>query len=201
MHHTFPIHASAVLSKSGLNLFCAHSGTGKSTLAFNLYQRGYPLFSDDKCVLKWDPVLQKYLSEPSIRAVRLWQDAIDNMNNPNVLVEGQPVIAKQDKFQFNLDDNMYSKVQMVNKIFFIQKRKDLSEIEIKTLKRGEKIHVIKVNIHRTELISGEAMQTKYLKFIRNVARLVDICIIRRPVDIPVEEFVDFMQAQIGDPMY
>jgi hypothetical protein len=41
------LHASAVLSPQGVVAFCAASGTGKSTIARGLSERGYPLWADD----------------------------------------------------------------------------------------------------------------------------------------------------------
>jgi len=41
------LHASAVRSPRGVVAFCAGSGTGKSTLAAALGERGYPLWADD----------------------------------------------------------------------------------------------------------------------------------------------------------
>jgi hypothetical protein len=41
------LHASAVLTPHGLLALCAASGIGKSTLAFGLSRRGYPLWADD----------------------------------------------------------------------------------------------------------------------------------------------------------
>jgi hypothetical protein len=41
------LHASAVLMPAGAVPLCAASGTGKSTLAYGLSRRGYPLSADD----------------------------------------------------------------------------------------------------------------------------------------------------------
>ena len=41
------LHASALRSPSGVVALCADSGTGKSTMAFALNSRGYPLWADD----------------------------------------------------------------------------------------------------------------------------------------------------------
>jgi hypothetical protein len=41
------LHASAVLGPDGVIALCAVSGTGKSTIAYALSQRGYHLWSDD----------------------------------------------------------------------------------------------------------------------------------------------------------
>jgi hypothetical protein len=44
------LHASAVRAESGAVAFCGLSGTGKSTVAFGLSRRGYPLWADDAVV-------------------------------------------------------------------------------------------------------------------------------------------------------
>ncbi len=41
------MHASAVRSPAGVTALCADSETGKSTIAFGLSERGYPLWADD----------------------------------------------------------------------------------------------------------------------------------------------------------
>jgi hypothetical protein len=41
------LHASAVEAPRGVVAFCAHSETGKSTVAYGLDRRGYPLWADD----------------------------------------------------------------------------------------------------------------------------------------------------------
>jgi hypothetical protein len=41
------VHASGVRAASGVVAFCGTSGTGKSTVAYGLSRRGYPLWGDD----------------------------------------------------------------------------------------------------------------------------------------------------------
>ncbi len=41
------LHASGVRAASGVVAFCGTSGTGKSTVAYGLSRRGYPLWGDD----------------------------------------------------------------------------------------------------------------------------------------------------------
>ena len=47
VHGVEALHASAVLSPQGVVAFCAGSGTGKSTIARGLSERGYQLCADD----------------------------------------------------------------------------------------------------------------------------------------------------------
>lgn len=46
------LHGSAVSALGGVVAFCALSGTGKSTVAYGLSRRGYPLWGDDAVVFE-----------------------------------------------------------------------------------------------------------------------------------------------------
>jgi hypothetical protein len=61
-HGLEALHASAVLSPQGVVAFCAGSGTGKSTIARGLSERGYPLCADDAVSVEVSgPVVQAVL--------------------------------------------------------------------------------------------------------------------------------------------
>lgn len=196
MHSIFPLHSSAVVSNKGINLFCAQSGTGKSTLALTLHHLGFPLFTDDKCIIEWDNMLKKYVSEPHIRAVRLWRDAIDELDDHVDLVDGMPVLSKKDKFQFNLNNLMYKKPQIVNQIFVIRKSKKFKEITIRPLNTKQGVMAVKNNVHKYKLISGELTKKRYLRFSSNVARLVPIYFVQRPENMSIVDFADFMKRRL-----
>jgi hypothetical protein len=63
------LHASAVVTSTGVVGFCAYSQTGKSTLAFALGQRGYAPWADDALVFETAPEGARALALPF--AVRL----------------------------------------------------------------------------------------------------------------------------------
>lgn len=48
------LHASAVLVDGGVVALCAHSETGKSTLAYALQEQGHPLYADDAVVFEFE---------------------------------------------------------------------------------------------------------------------------------------------------
>lgn len=197
MHMKFPLHASAITTKRGLSLFCAPSGTGKSTLALQLYKRGYPLFSDDKVVLSWNKMLRKYLSVPSIRVVRLWDDAIKSLDNKNVLRDGVPIHSKENKFQFNLNKEMSNQPQIVERIFIIHKVSGIDITECTRLTGENKVEAIKCQLHRPELIVGNEIIERCNVFIRNLSRVLPVFYIKRPVDLPILEFVDQVEEYIN----
>jgi len=63
VHGVEALHASAVLSPQGVVAFCAGSGTGKSTIARGLSERGYPLWADDAVAFE--------VSGPAVNALSL----------------------------------------------------------------------------------------------------------------------------------
>src|ERR1051326_5802046 len=72
------LHAAAVAVEGEAILFCGPSGAGKSTLVAALARAGYPLISDDVCVIESDES-----SRPSVasdgRRLKLWADAIEGL--------------------------------------------------------------------------------------------------------------------------
>jgi len=70
------MHASGVRVGKKAVLFCGPSGAGKSTLAAALTQRGYPVVTDDFCVVAADgaPIVH-----PDGRQLKLWARSIDEL--------------------------------------------------------------------------------------------------------------------------
>jgi len=73
------LHASGVAVNGQAVLFMGPSGAGKSTLATALAQRGYPLVTDDFCVLGADGA-GRPLVHPDGRLPKLWAQAIRHLD-------------------------------------------------------------------------------------------------------------------------
>lgn len=89
------LHASAVQVNGKAVLFCGSSGTGKSTLAAALAQRGFPLVADDLCALALAPGAPPMV-QPDGHHLKLWAQAIEQLD----LAErrGAPVRSTLQKF-------------------------------------------------------------------------------------------------------
>jgi HPr Serine kinase C-terminal domain len=88
------LHASAVRVAGKAVLFCGASGTGKSTLAAALAQRGFPLMADDLCAISLRDGVP--MVQPDGRHLKLWAQAIDKLDLAGR--RGAPVRKKLEKF-------------------------------------------------------------------------------------------------------
>lgn len=79
-----PLHAAALVPPSGRGalLLCAHSGTGKSTTAAALCQRGWRLLNDDisRIGMNSEGIIQVW---PGVQQIRLWQDSCTLLGLPH----------------------------------------------------------------------------------------------------------------------
>ena len=129
--------------------------------------------------------------------VRADEDAIDKLSNPDLLGEGIPVIAKEGKYQFNLDHVMSENMVFINKLFIIRKQLNGTEIEIRELNGLIKLKALRNQFHRPGLIIGEKMKKRHNLYLRNLSRSIPIYLVKRPNAVTIEEFVEFMKRQIG----
>ncbi len=70
-----PIHASAILTRSGCMAFAGQSGAGKSTTAAWLTRLGYQLHADDLCLA--DVSGDEVVVGRGIQELRLWDESIE----------------------------------------------------------------------------------------------------------------------------
>jgi hypothetical protein len=97
----YALHASSVQAGDGVVAFLGHSGAGKSTLVAALEQRGFPVVSDDFCLLA--PFLSEQSGPvviPVAPAVKLWPSALDHLRTPS---EGLPKVwSQEEKYRLRL---------------------------------------------------------------------------------------------------
>lgn len=191
----FALHASAVDVNGSLYLFCGVSGIGKSTLAAQLNTRGYNLFSDDKCVLQWNEEEQAYYAMPTLKIIRLWEDATENLENDDFLSRPAPVINKVNKFQYTLDeDRIIHKPMPIKRIHIIRNIK-AGELKMVELVGIKKLNLLRVQTHRLGYVKYLNREKEHWKFLQNLVKRVPVYVIRRPKETPIKTFVDFVEQQ------
>ena len=198
MRDIFALHSSALIGKQNdLILFSGRSGIGKSTIAANLYNRGYKIVTDDKCVLKWDQSLNRFVVQPAIQIIRLWEDAIDNLESINFLEDKTPVADKLNKFQFKInisnDDLSALKFKSIN---IIRNTKPKTTLMINQINGRRKLRLLQQQTHRVENIKPLNKMESHWNFVQRLANQCTINVILRPKGTSIETFTSFVEEQL-----
>lgn len=98
----FPLHANAVVIDGVAVAFTGQSGAGKSTLAAWFAARGYPVLSDDVCVVGLHEGIGPVVY-PGLPRVKLWADAARLQGH--VVEDLERIHDDMDKYQLALPVN------------------------------------------------------------------------------------------------
>ncbi len=196
MNNRFAIHASAVLKDDQLYLFCGQSGIGKSTIASQLHTKGYPLFSDDKCVLFWNEenVLQSF---PSLKITRLWENSAAELTDDGFIHSPTKVALRQNKFQYLISDaQVIDENKRVHSIYRIHNGPRASVLQIKHPNGIQKIKQLRNQTHRLNYVSGLGKQKTHWEYMQKIVQHVPYSIINRPEGTSIKEFVNFVEQNV-----
>ncbi len=188
----FPIHASAVVHQGKVQLFSGHSGMGKSTLAAQLNAKGFPLFSDDKCVLYWNDDHQQVYVKSAISTVRLCADAIEQLDALPWLNNGKPVTYKDDKTEFDVSAWMIKEDMPVGSLYVLRKR-PTERVFSRMLKGARKMAVIQEQAFKQAFIAGLNKQDVHFAFLQRLFTQLPVTALVRPMNLPSWKFANFVE--------
>ena len=197
MQGKFALHASAIKIGQNCVLFCGTSGIGKSTLATQLHTRGFPIYSDDKCVFERSLNSQKFRLLPSLRITRLWDNSLNFLDDQSFISKPEKIVGKGGKYQFLLNEKNDHELEInLSKIYVILNTKESNEIFIKEVLGSMKALVLRNQTHRYNYVKGFKMLNAHSEYINEIANEIRIFRVFRPMNTPINEFVDFMEEQI-----
>lgn len=143
-----PFHASAVCCGDGIALICGPSGAGKSTTATALQQKGYKIFSDDVCVLKYSGDERQMLALPSYPMIKLWKDSFAKTGLA-MAEEQDKIRPKLEKYarwyhsEFSIDP------KPIKHIFILAPSREATELKIKKITSFESFMELQKNTYRS----------------------------------------------------
>jgi len=191
------IHSSATVFQDKLHLFCGQSGIGKSTIAAKLFEKGYPIFSDDKTVISWNKKLGEFEAEPSLPIMRLWVNSIDNIKDQSILQKGLQLSQEEEKFQFLIKEkNQIKEKKTIAKIFVIRNVSSELILKCKKLQGNRKIQAIKNQIFRLNFLFKFEKSLMVQSFVQKLIQQCDVHVVRRPDGTSIDEFTNFMENLI-----
>ena len=117
-----PLHASSVRATGGVTAFLGDSGAGKSTLAACLQARGFPIVSDDICLLEEDAGEMRVI--PVAGWLKLWRASLNHLGETPE--EKNRVYSEDDKYRLYLETHAGDRPTLRN-LVFLTKASDASE--------------------------------------------------------------------------
>ncbi|MEM1120607.1 MAG: hypothetical protein AAGJ18_09160, partial [Bacteroidota bacterium] len=200
MQGKFAIHAYGVVTEDGLYLFCGPSGVGKSTLSAALKSRGYPFFTDDKCVLFQDSNYKGWMAYPSLQIMRLWEDTTAVIATNSFLSDPIRVVADVAKYQYQISPNeQVSDCVPLKTIFILSESQEVTTPTLQLLQGVEKMNYLQTQIFRRFMVQGFQQDIALWNFTSRLAVDIPVYLLRRPATGTVVETVDFVETIISSP--
>lgn len=195
MRDLFTIHGSGVMASNGLNLFSGQSGIGKSTLATHLFNKGFPLFCDDRAVLYWKALEKCFYAKPSMPTIRLMADAVDKVDNKTWLKNQRVVDYKKDKYEFDIKESIIKEEQRIQHLYIIRNIKG-QQIQTVPISGNRKMTLLKKQSFKAQFINVLGKQKEHFLFLSQIMQVLPISVIRRPVDMPITDFSHYVATEL-----
>ena len=170
-----PLHANAIDIGGRAVAFSGHSGAGKSTIAAWFNDRGYPILSDDVCVISFD-ASQQPVAQPGLRRLRLWNDALE-ISGRRAAEFDRSFDAKdgRDKYDVPTDEAQEAVAVPLAAVYLLGTAPDdAAEGRIERLTGVEAVDALVSNTYRGQFVTMIGGTAPHLATCLKVARLVPV---------------------------
>jgi hypothetical protein len=186
-----PLHASAVSHRGGVVAFVGHSGQGKSSLAAHLAQRGFPVVSDDVCLI--DPTsANQAIVIPTAPWLKLWRNSLESLGKQTEGLER--VFSEDDKYRLPLADTRAP--EPIRTLMFLEgdAASSAATLQIEVVSPVEAVPLLMNLIHQAYLLQATGqLQQSFLRCSR-VASQARAYRLIRPWGLPhLESTVEALQ--------
>ncbi|MDW3196131.1 MAG: hypothetical protein R8G66_27410 [Cytophagales bacterium] len=188
----FPIHASAISTDEGAILFMGHSGVGKSTTATLMMRAGFPIISDDVCLIE----LQKEQAWVSYAfpQVKLWEESTAYFNIPTKELE--IVSNERAKYKVPLTKKVTQNSFPIKAIFEIDFNDQLKGIQIRSKTTMDKLQALLKHTYRHHAVKILGLEKAHFEYCSKLIEAVPIYHLQRPKDLNLlDELVDRVVKQ------
>lgn len=164
------LHASAVRVNGKAVLFCGASGTGKSTLAAALAERGFPLVTDDFCAVAAngaDPVMV----QPDGRSLKLWAQAIQKLD----LAERRGAAVRQRLEKFFVEPAaVFSKSLPLAAVYALREARPPHNPGIERPNVVDAALILRRNAYRPQMVNCMGQKADYFRAATAIANTAGI---------------------------
>ncbi|MCW8999570.1 MAG: hypothetical protein OQK04_12750, partial [Kangiellaceae bacterium] len=134
------IHGNAIRFGDGCVIFSGKSGTGKSTLAAALYQKGYEVLADDLAVID-----EQLNVQPSYPQMKLWQDSAEKLGLD--ICQLNKIRLQIDKYAYPMDRGFCQKALPVKAIYVLNNHKN-DQFLLQPIEGADKLPPLKNHTYR-----------------------------------------------------
>ena len=146
-----PLHANAVVVGDRAITFTGASGAGKSTLASLFHDRGYPLLSDDVCVIRADEA-GRPVAYAGIPHMRLWRDSLERSGRTTQGYER--ALDGRDKYNVPARRGETPARMALGAIFVLKRAEEAQLVAIRRLRGAEALNAVLANTYRGRYIAA-----------------------------------------------
>jgi hypothetical protein len=161
-----PFHASGIVGQNGkVWLFAAPSRVGKSTTALMLHEKGYPLFTDDVVVFRFEE--DRVLAFPSYPMLRIWKNTVAEQAvfAAEQIYKIRPTV---EKYGIMIHENYDESPREIAGMVFLGV--EGGQTKIQKLKAMDAFNHLRNNVYRSQWISGMGKQKIQFNHISELAR-------------------------------
>jgi hypothetical protein len=153
------LHANAFLHRGEAVLVLAHSGTGKSTLAAAMNERGCAVLADDVCAVHAAPG-EEPMVYPGVPQIKLWRDAAERLGKD--VGSMRRIANNEEKYAMPVLSHCHGQALRIKNIYVLNVR-DGEKLEITDMNRLEKMHALGNYTYRKGMVSKLAIEADHRK--------------------------------------
>ncbi len=179
LHDLIPIQAAAIADEGGLILFCGETGSGKSSQLISFKQQGFPIFSDDFCVLQLTVAGQVNVF-PSHPFVQLWGDTFSKVNLAPPC-DKKRVRPKLPRYALSFLADFNPVPASASKVVILEPSLPLDHVEISELSRFELFLELNANPYRKWQLASFGKEDLFFQQTASIARNAMGILAKRPL--------------------
>lgn len=189
-----PLHASAVAVEDGCVAFCAPSGTGKSTTAAHLVQRGYRLMDDNIVALRMEA--DTPMAAPGYPELKLVGHALREWER-RALSSRYASERKGGKSALYIGDLFESKPRILRRLYVLF-RGASRDFDISPLKGASLFHALAQNTFCARFARAMGKGADHFEALKRLARAVPVYSAAIPArDFPPREVARRLEAHFS----
>lgn len=189
----FLMHVSGCfIAEREVLLLAAQSGTGKSTTAAMLKQKGYPTFTDDTAMLYIKA--GRCYAMASYPETRIWKDVAE-VQQAYEETGGKKIRHKLDKFAFSFADSFVAEEVEVKGIVFMEANGDV--INVEKLSGTEVWRLLNENMYGIRYVEGMKKSRILFSYLSSLANILPAWKATRPkIGKSFDEFSDAIKEEV-----